>query len=710
MSEQLRQTFANTKAENRNALVTFMTAGFPTVADTIPILKGFQDGGVDIIELGMPFSDPIADGPTIQVANNVALNNGVTLKQTLEIVTQAREEGVTVPIILMGYYNPIMNYGEDQFIKDAAKAGANGFIIVDLPPEEALKLRNRVNENGLSLIPLVAPSTTNERLAVLAEVANSFIYVVSRMGTTGAQSSVSANLDELVSRVRKYTKDTPIAVGFGVSTRQHFESVGSLADGVVIGSKIITLCSQAPKGQTYDVAKKYCEEILNNTKHKTLSVPEFREFQKIAQEQGKKFVNEKNQFTESHKHPIRFGDFGGQYVPEALHSCLRELENGFEEAIADPTFWEEFRSLYSYIGRPSSLHRAERLTEYCGGAQIWLKREDLNHTGSHKINNALAQVLLAKRLGKTNIIAETGAGQHGVATATACAKFGLKCTVYMGAEDVRRQALNVFRMRILGAEVVSVTNGTQTLRDATSEAFRVWVTDLKTTHYVVGSAIGPHPYPTLVRTFQSVIGQETKEQFAKLNDGKLPDAIVACVGGGSNSTGMFSPFENDTSVKLLGVEAGGDGIDTDYHSATLTAGRPGVFHGVKTYLLQDNDGQVHDTHSVSAGLDYPGVGPELAFWKASGRAEFIAATDAQALEGFKLLSQLEGIIPALESSHAVYGAIQLAKTMKPEQNLIINISGRGDKDVQSVAEVLPKLGPKINWDLRFSENPASFQQ
>ena len=707
MTEQLRETFAQAKRENRRALVTFMTAGYPTVDETIPILKGFQDGGVDVIELGMPFSDPIADGPTIQVSNTVALENGVSLEQTLDLVKQARDQGVTVPIILMGYYNPILNYGEEKLIRDAAEAGANGFIIVDLPPEEAIKVRGFVAEVGLSLIPLVAPSTTDDRLELLSHIADSFVYVVSRMGTTGAQTSVASNLDQLVARVRKHTKEIPIAVGFGVSTREHFQAVGSLADGVVIGSKIVTLCKEAPKGKCYDTSKNYVEEILAGVKHKLLTKDEYFELKESSIASGKNHKKEVNEFDEKHKHPIRFGEFGGQYVPEALHACLSELEKGFEEAIADPTFWEEFRSLYSYIGRPSSLHRAERLTEYCGGAQIWLKREDLNHTGSHKINNALAQVLIAKRLGKTNIIAETGAGQHGVATATACAKFGLKCTVYMGAEDVRRQALNVFRMRILGAEVVSVTNGTQTLRDATSEAFRSWVTNLKNTYYVVGSAIGPHPYPTLVRTFQSVIGKETKEQFAAMNDGKLPNAIVACVGGGSNSTGMFSPFEHDTSVKLLGVEAGGDGIDTAYHSATLTVGRPGVFHGVKTYVLQDEDGQVHDTHSVSAGLDYPGVGPELAFWKSTGRAQFVAATDAQALEGFKLLSQLEGIIPALESSHAVYGAVQLAKTMKPEEHLIINISGRGDKDVQSVAEVLPKLGPQIGWDLRFEADPSA---
>ncbi|QLG73328.1 hypothetical protein HG535_0E04120 [Zygotorulaspora mrakii] len=706
MSEQLRQTFANAKKEGRNALVTFMTAGYPTVDDTIPILKGFQEGGVDVIELGMPFSDPIADGPTIQVANTVALKNGVTVKSTLEMVRKAREEGITVPLILMGYYNPVLNYGEEQFIKDAAEAGANGFIIVDLPPEEALKVRNYVRESGLSLIPLVAPSTTDERLELLSHIADSFVYVVSRMGTTGAQTSVAQDLSQLVTRVRKYTKDIPLAVGFGVSTREHFKDVGSLSDGVVIGSKIVTLCAEAAKNDRYATAKNYVESILAGLKHQVLSKDEFLKMQAASLRNASQTKALVDDFNEKHTFPTRFGDFGGQYVPEALHACLRELEQGFDEAVADPQFWDDFKSLYSYIGRPSSLHRAERLTKHCGGAQIWLKREDLNHTGSHKINNALAQVLLAKRLGKAKVIAETGAGQHGVATATACAKFGLECTVFMGAEDCRRQALNVFRMKILGAKVVPVTNGTRTLRDATSEAFRFWVTNLKSTYYVVGSAIGPHPYPTLVRTFQSVIGRETKEQFAALNNGKLPDAVVACVGGGSNSTGMFSPFEKDLSVKMLGVEAGGEGVDTAFHSATLTVGRPGVFHGVRTYVLQDNDGQVHDTHSVSAGLDYPGVGPELAFWKATGRADFVAATDAQALQGFRLLSQLEGIIPALESSHAVYGACELAKTMTPEQHLIINISGRGDKDVQNVAEVLPKLGPTIGWDLRFEEDPT----
>ncbi|RMY51310.1 hypothetical protein D0864_14419 [Hortaea werneckii] len=405
--------------------------------------------------------------------------------------------------------------------------------------------------------------------------------------------------------------------------------------------------------------------------------------------------------------PSRFGQFGGQYVPESLMDCLAQLERGFDEARNDPKFWEEYRSYYPYMSRPSSLHKADRLTEKVRkevgagkGANIYLKREDLNHTGSHKINNAIGQILLARRLGKTEIIAETGAGQHGVATATVCARFGMKCTVYMGAEDVRRQALNVFRMKLLGASVVAVESGARTLRDAVNEAMRKWVEQLDTTHYIIGSAIGPHPFPTIVRTFQSVIGSETKEQMQALT-GRLPDAVVACVGGGSNAVGMFHPFAEDTSVRLLGVEAGGDGLDTARHSATLSGGKPGVLHGVRTYILQSPEGQVDETHSISAGLDYPGVGPELSNWKESKRATFVAATDAEAFIGFKILSELEGIIPALETSHAIFGAAELAKTMSDQENIVINLSGRGDKDVQSVAEELPTIGPKIGWDLRF---------
>lgn len=700
MSASLRETFARCKKEGRNALVNFITAGYPTIEDTVPIMLGMQEGGVDIIELGVPFSDPIADGPTIQVANNVAIDNGVTVVKCLELVAQAREAGVSVPIILMGYFNPIMKYGEEKLVEDAAKAGASGFIVVDLPPEEAVEFRSTCAKHGLSYVPLVAPATTDARLAVLGDIADLFIYVVSRMGTTGSNTAVSSGIATLCDRVRKFVGDKPLAVGFGVSTREHFLTVGAAAEGVVIGSKIVTLLGESAPGERREVAFRFVRSILGEDFSRA-ELPPFAPYAPPANASVPKPL-----LQESHQYSPRFGAFGGQYVPEALHTCLAELEKGFESAVADPQFWSEFKALYPYIGRPSSFHKAERLSAHAGGAQIWLKREDLNHTGSHKINNALAQVLIARRLGKKRIIAETGAGQHGVATATACAKFGMECCVFMGAEDVKRQALNVFRMRILGAKVVAVTNGTQTLRDATSEAFRYWVSHLESTHYVVGLAIGPHPYPTLVRTFQSVIGQEAKEQFQELSGGRLPDAVVACVGGGSNSTGLFSPFEKDTSVRMVGIEAGGDGVNTDRHSATLTAGIPGVFHGVKTYVLQDADGQVHDTHSVSAGLDYPGVGPELAYWKSTGRAEFSAVTDAQALEGFRLLSQLEGIIPALESSHAIYGGVELAKTMKPDQHIIINVSGRGDKDVQSVAKALPVLGEQIGWDLRFEDDPS----
>jgi len=681
-----------------------------------------EKGGADIIELGMPFTDPIADGPTIQKANTQALKNGVTVTSTLQMVRDARKKGLRAPIMLMGYYNPLLAYGEEKMLVDAKEAGVNGFIMVDLPPEEAVSFRNLCTKAGLSFIPLIAPATSESRMKTLCKLADSFIYVVSRMGVTGASGSMNAALPELVDRVHKYSNGIPAAVGFGVSTRDHFESVGKIAEGVVIGSQIITTLAEAPAGQGAQKVEEYCAMITDRDGAKGTT----REVGIVETMDGAKEPNGvhvdgvvKDEDTpdgpgladqlealntdgpeDSNKLPQRFGEFGGQYVPESLMDCLRELEEGFNEARNDPKFWEEYRSYYPYMGRPGQLHLAERLTEHAGGANIWLKREDLNHTGSHKINNALGQILLARRLGKTEIIAETGAGQHGVATATVCAKFGMKCTIYMGAEDVRRQALNVFRIKLLGAQVIAVEAGARTLRDAVNEAMRAWVVNLSTTHYIIGSAIGPHPFPTIVRTFQSIIGNETKEQM-KAKKNKLPDAVVACVGGGSNAVGMFYPFANDPSVKLLGVEAGGDGVDTDRHSATLSGGTKGVLHGVRTYVLQDKHGQIIETHSVSAGLDYPGVGPELSSWKDSDRAKFIAATDAEAFIGFRLLSQLEGIIPALETSHAVFGAIELAKTMEKDQDIVICLSGRGDKDVQSVAEELPKLGPRIGWDLRF---------
>ncbi len=384
----------------------------------------------------------------------------------------------------------------------------------------------------------------------------------------------------------------------------------------------------------------------------------------------------------------RYGPFGGRFVPETLMKAVIELEKAYHDAMADPVFTAELRDLFvSYVGRPSPLTHAKRLSRHFGGAQVWLKREDLNHTGAHKINNAIGQVLLAKRMGKTRIIAETGAGQHGVATATACALFGLECVVYMGEEDVRRQELNVFRMELLGATVRPVGSGTRTLKDALNEALRDWVANVEETHYVIGSAAGPHPFPMIVRDFQSVIGQEAREQSLALI-GALPDAVVACVGGGSNAMGIFHRFVADSNVRLIGVEAAGEGLDTPRHAATLTKGSIGVLHGSRSYILQDDEGQILHAHSVSAGLDYPGVGPEHAFLHTTGRAEYVAVTDSQALDAFQLLCRLEGIIPALESAHAIAYLTTLLPPMRSDQNVVVCLSGRGDKDVTQVREIL----------------------
>ena len=382
----------------------------------------------------------------------------------------------------------------------------------------------------------------------------------------------------------------------------------------------------------------------------------------------------------------RVGDFGGKFIPETLMAAVSELESAYTEAKENDDFQTRLANLlHSYAGRPTSLYLAENLTRACGGAKIYLKREDLAHTGAHKINNALGQALLAKRMGKNRIIAETGAGQHGVASATACAMLGLECIVYMGSEDVKRQSLNVFRMKLLEAEVIPVDSGTKTLKDAINEAIRDWVTNVETTHYLIGSVVGPHPYPVMVRDFQTAIGREARAQLLEI-EGKLPDYVLACVGGGSNSIGMFYPFVPDEDVKLIGLEAGGEGVETGNHSATLSAGRPGVLHGSMSYLLQDEHGQVMETHSISAGLDYPGVGPEHSYLKASGRAEYRDVTDGQALDAFHLLCRTEGIIPALESSHAVSAAVDLAKTLTPDQVVLVCLSGRGDKDIDIVAQ------------------------
>ena len=382
-----------------------------------------------------------------------------------------------------------------------------------------------------------------------------------------------------------------------------------------------------------------------------------------------------------------FGQFGGRFVPETLMSALEALDQAYREAQRDEGFQTRLNALLEdYAGRPTPLYYASRLSDYCGGARIFLKREDLAHTGAHKINNTLGQGLLAERMGKRRIIAETGAGQHGVATATVCAMLGLECIVYMGEEDVRRQSLNVFRMKLLGAEVRPVASGSRTLKDAINEAIRDWVTNVESTHYLLGSVVGPHPYPMMVRDFQSVIGKEAKEQIVAAA-GRLPDYAVACVGGGSNAMGLFHPLVN-TEVKLVGVEAGGLGLDTGKHSASLVAGSIGVLHGMKSYVLQDEAGQIRETHSISAGLDYPGVGPEHSYYKETGRATYVAVTDQEALEGFKLLCEKEGVIPALEPAHAIYHAAKLARQLSKDQIILVNLSGRGDKDLDIVAQAL----------------------
>ena len=383
-----------------------------------------------------------------------------------------------------------------------------------------------------------------------------------------------------------------------------------------------------------------------------------------------------------------FGDYGGQFVPETLMPVLDELVTAYEAAKADATFWAEFDSLSrDYSGRPTPLYLAEKLSKHCGGAQVFLKREDLAHTGAHKINNALGQGLLARRMGKRRIIAETGAGQHGVATAAVCAMLGLECIIYMGEEDMSRQSLNVFRMKLMGAEVRPVSGGSRTLKDAINEAIRDWVTNANDTYYLLGSVVGPYPYPPMVRDFQSIIGKETRQQILD-KSGRLPDYVIACVGGGSNAIGIFYPFLNDKAVKLIGVEAAGRGLDTGKHAASLVAGRVGVLHGTKSYVLQDGEGQIRETHSISAGLDYPGVGPEHSYLKDTGRATYVAVSDKEALEGFQLLCRTEGIAPALEPAHAIFYATSMAGSLDKEQIIIVNLSGRGDKDMDIVAGAL----------------------
>ena len=655
--------------------------------DTPAILLAMQEGGANVIELGVPYTDPQADGATITAANQVAIAGGTSEIDTcLEMVKKAREMGLTIPVVLMGYVNPFIQYGEDELCKNTKEAGADGFIVVDLPPEEGVELNKACVKYGLSNVPLVAPTSSDKRIAALADMATTFLYCVSVTGVTGARSELPPDLDDYIKRVRKAT-DLPLAVGFGISSPEMVNGVANMSDGVVVGSAILNAMKECGPDATTEEKANAVRDVISllssGVKQSEDAVNQATKLGQVPKEWAE--TNDK----------ARFGEFGGQYIPETLSGAFEEIEEKYEELKNDPEFLAELDQYRrEFVGGPTPLHKAERLTEMAGGANIWLKREDLAHTGAHKINNAIGQALLAKRIGKPRIIAETGAGQHGVATATVCAMLGLDCTVYMGAVDCERQKLNVFRMNTLGAKVVPVEEGQRTLKDAINEAMADWVTNVRDTHYLIGSAVGPHPFPTIVRDFQSVIGNEIREQFMEKNDGKLPDALVACVGGGSNAIGTFHPFEKDEGVAFYGAEAAGKGIEFDSeHCATLTVGTPGVLQGARTYIIQEKSGQTLNTQSISAGLDYPGVGPEHAYYKASGRATYVGVTDDQALEGFKMMCEYEGIIPALETSHAIYQAIQLAKELGPGKDIVINMSGRGDKDMPQIARI---MGVEVN--------------
>lgn len=646
-----------------------------------------QEGGASVIELGVPYTDPQADGATITAANQVAIANGTSEIDTcLEMVKEAREMGLTIPVVLMGYVNPFIQYGEDKLCAATKEAGADGFIVVDLPPEEGVELNKACVKYGLSNVPLVAPTSSDKRIAALADMATTFLYCVSVTGVTGARSELPPDLEEYIQRVRKAT-DLPLAVGFGISSPEMVNGVANLSDGVVVGSSILNAMKDLGDDAT---TEEKADAVRGVISHLVTGVKQSED----ARNQATKLGQVPKEWADTND-KTRFGEFGGQYIPETLSVAFEEIEEKYDEIKNDPEFMAELdRYRREFVGGPTPLHKAERLTEMAGGANIWLKREDLAHTGAHKINNAIGQALLAKRIGKPRIIAETGAGQHGVATATVCAMLGLDCTVYMGAVDCERQKLNVFRMNTLGAKVVPVEEGQRTLKDAINEAMADWVTNVRDTHYLIGSAVGPHPFPTIVRDFQSVIGNEIKEQFKEKNDGRLPDALVACVGGGSNAIGTFHPFEDDKEVAFYGAEAAGKGIEFDEeHCATLTVGTPGVLQGARTYIIQEQSGQTLNTQSISAGLDYPGVGPEHAYYKMSGRATYVGVTDDQALEGFKMMCEYEGIIPALETSHAIYQGIQLAKELGPGKDIVINMSGRGDKDMPQIAKI---MGVEVN--------------
>mmetsp|Transcript_129734 Transcript_129734/g.361372 ORF Transcript_129734/g.361372 Transcript_129734/m.361372 type:complete len:777 (-) Transcript_129734:143-2473(-) len=739
MSQRLADRFAACRAAKRTAFVGFVTAGYPKLEDTVPALLEMEKNGCDVIELGVPFSDPMADGSVIEAASVVALKNGVVYDDVLKYCKEARAKGLSVPVLMMGYYNSFLAAGVEETCKAAKAAGVDGFIIVDLPTEEAWRIMApAAAANDLSLVPLASPTSGAERIMQAAETALNpipgMVYVVSLLGTTGMRDkeeaevkrarvaeckSVVESIRDAAEKLGAKRDELPIVVGFGITQRAHVLEFGEFADGCVVGSKIV---NEIRSGGVA-AAGRCVRELSGGPLTETAAAVKYTRVTK-----DEKLLAERKK----HADKWNFGGsiFGGRFIPETLMVAHKELEAAWNTWKVDPAFKEELAVLRrDFIGGPTPLYHAKRLSEQCGGAQIWMKREELAHTGAHKINNAIGQALLAMKLGKKRIIAETGAGQHGVATAAACSLLGLECIVYMGAVDCERQKLNCFRMTEMGAKVVPVQSGSRTLKDAVNEALRDWVTNIRTTHYIIGSAVGPHPFPDIVRDLQSVIGNEARAQMLNQTTGemghptftngpgRLPDVVVACVGGGSNAIGMFSAFLNDTHpskeaknghVRIVGVEAGGehgpwlpDGTETDKHAATLTNGVVGVLHGSRTYLLQTKDGQIKETHSISAGLDYPGVGPQHAQLKFSGRVEYKYATDSQALDAQRAVSRAEGILPALEPSHAMHQVMEIAKTMRKDQIVLVNLCGRGDKDMLHVAKA---RGVKIDTDVLLTKD------
>eukprot|EP01065_Artemidia_motanka_P040466 TRINITY_DN5084_c0_g1_i1.p1 TRINITY_DN5084_c0_g1~~TRINITY_DN5084_c0_g1_i1.p1 ORF type:complete len:751 (+),score=263.70 TRINITY_DN5084_c0_g1_i1:72-2255(+) len=727
MSARLNARFQQCRRAKRTAFVGFVTAGYPTKSDTVQAMLALEREGTDVIELGVPFSDPTADGTVIQQSSLVALRNGTTFQDCVGYVRTARQQGLKVPVVLMGYYNNFLQAGVKPLCEQCSSAGVDGFIVVDLPFEEALigGLSTAAADNGLSVVPLVAPTSSPARVAELVKCALTpvpgFAYVVSLLGVTGQRATEAASakaarmqeckavVDGVRAAVRAQGRDAdelPVVVGFGISRRADVEDFGRFADGAVVGSKIVDALS------TGGIAG--MSAVVKDLSGGPLQLPA-----ESGAPPAKRCRVDKSGAAGANW-CFAGSEFGGRFIPETLMVAHEELAAAWAKWKVDPGFKADLKRYRKhFIGGPTPLYHAERLTEMCGGAQIWFKREELAHTGAHKINNSLGQALLATKLGKKRIIAETGAGQHGVATASACALFGLDCTVYMGAVDCERQRLNVFRMQELGATVIPAKSGSQTLKDAINEALRDWVANIRTTHYIIGSAVGPHPFPDIVRDLQNVIGGEARAQM--LNEqggefghptftdgpGRLPDVVVACVGGGSNAIGMFNAFLQDKGVRIVGVEAGGkhgpqlpDGTPTDKHSATLTTGTVGTLHGARTFLLQTPDGQVKATHSISAGLDYPGVGPQHAALKASGRVEYTYATDTQALDAMRTVSRREGIVPALEPSHALHVAMDLARSLPKDKIVLVNLCGRGDKDMLHVAKA---RGVTIDTDVRLEK-------